>query len=440
MSRDESSRGSAASTATSSFRSALSESNTADTSPRSSIHLTSPHDDRLDWYMDQQNVHYRKPSKPEYARARSGSTPDRLAALRISESTAHQAMPSPVSPRLPFPPSPLDLPTMSGAKSWLLERDYKAEECEFTSDGHVRGATLSCLIERMTLHDQTIDPVFSSTFFLTFRMFTAPGELAEMLMARFSIEPPTNPKPTEADLQLWRDKKLTPIRLRVYNFFKTWLEMHWKPESDAVILHPLLKFTRETMTSAMPAPAARLVDLIQKRTIPLQGSATQGDVARPRGLMRLASTEKLKAGKPILEGAPASATIPGAFSSLPPSPIVSKALYALLRTPPYVPTSINDFDPTELARQFTILESKLYCAILPEELISQEYGQKSSPKKVSNIRLMSTMSTRITGWIAEIILSEQDARKRTALVKYFIKLGEVSIRPKLLWPTASAPS
>ena len=139
----------------------------------------------------------------------------------------------------------------------------------------------------------------------------------------------------------------------------------------------------------------------------------------------MASAEKLKAGKPVLDGQPlASATFPGPGSCLPPSPIVSKSLFSALRSPPFAPSSILDFDALELARQFTVMESRLYCAVQAEELIGQDFGKKSA-NRTSSIRQMSSLSTRITGWIAEIVLSEQDAKKRTALVKYFIKLGDV---------------
>jgi hypothetical protein len=270
----------------------------------------------------------------------------------------------------------------------------------------------------MTLHDQTIDPAFSNTFFLTFRMFTTPLELLDAVIARFNI---TSPDSADMDPKVWTGQKLVPVRLRVYNFFKTWLESHWRPESDSVVLEPLLAFTREQMMPAMFAAAQRLVDLVQKRSILL--TSTGG---RARGLTRMASAEKLKAGKPVLDGQPlSSATFPGAQSCLPPSPVVSKALFSALRSPPFAPTSILDFDALELARQFTLMESRLYCAVQIEELIGQEFGKKTA-NRTSSIRQMSSLSTRITGWIAEIILSEQDAKKRTALVKYFIKLGDVS--------------
>lgn len=419
MSRDESSRGSAASTATSSYRSGVSDTNTADTSPRSSLVCPSPAEDKVDWLYGEAAVLSagRRPSRTDASRARSGSTPDRVAALRISEGAT--APFSPLSPRSPHMLSQTETVTK---KNWLLERDYEPKECSFNTDGNVTGGTLRCLVERMTLHDQTIDASFSTAFFLTFRMFTTPVELMNLLFARFNIVPPSNATLSEVEHKIWREQKLTPVRLRIYNLFKTWLESHWRPTTDLIILDTLMTFTRETMMPAMPAAAQRLIDLLQRRSVVTQ--VVEG--GRTRTLTRMASTDKLKAGKPIFDGTPlGSATSPGPGSQLPPSPIVSKGLLNSLRTPPYAPNTILDFDPLELARQFTILESRLYCAIQPEDLIGQEFGKNGSNRSV-NIRAMSSLSTRITGWIAEIILSEQDAKKRSGLVKYFIKLGDVS--------------
>lgn len=422
MSRDESSRGSA-STATSSSRFTSSDGSTADTSPRNSVSYPSPADEKIELH---QQLDARRTTRLDYTRARSGSTPDRLAALRIAEANALHPLPSPslASPRAPLLISPHE--ASSGARPWILERDYQQRECTFNADGNVTGGTLACLVERMTLHDQTIDPVFSNTFFLTFRIFTDPMTLAHALFDRFAISPPSNPVPNEAELKLWQEQKLTPVRLRIYNFFKTWLESHWRPDSDSVILEPLLEFTRQSMMAVMAAPAQRLVDLAQKRSIL---SASNGP-GRPRGLTRMASAEKLKAGKPVFDGQPlASATFPGPASCLPPSPLVSKALYSALRTPPYAPSSILEFEPLELARQFTVMESKLYCSIQAEELIGQgEEAGRATGSRTTTIRMMSALSTRITGWIAENILNEQDAKKRTTLVKYFIKLGDVGLK------------
>ena len=72
------------------------------------------------------------------------------------------------------------------------------------------------------------------------------------------------------------------------------------------------------------------------------------------------------------------------------------------------------------------MECNLYCAIQPEEIL--ETGQEGAKSPV-NVRAVSSLSTAITGWVAESILSEPDIKKRTMLVKFFVKVAEVSIRP-----------
>jgi len=67
------------------------------------------------------------------------------------------------------------------------------------------------------------------------------------------------------------------------------------------------------------------------------------------------------------------------------------------------------------------MECNLFCAIQSEEIL--EGGQEGSKPPV-NVRAVTSLSTVITGWVAESILNEVDIRKRTTLVKYFIKLAD----------------
>lgn len=330
---------------------------------------------------------------------------------------------SPRSAVFPPPPLPSPLsapqdgpPTPKNGSAWFLERDYEAREISFNGDGHVTGGTLRCLIERMTLHDKTIDPTFSNTFLLTFRMFTHPSELADALFSRFDISPPSSPSFRPEDLKVWTDSKATPVRLRVYNLFKMWLESYWHHDTDSVVIDRLLAFSRDRLATTMPSASQRLIDLVQKR---LTAVATTPE---PRGgLTKTKSSERMRAGRIVGMADPYSSL--GGRGTLPPASVLSKTLLVNLRTLPRTAISVLEIDPLELARQLTILESRLYCAIKPEELLSKDFSRKASI--AVNVRAMSTLSTRLTGWVAETILNEQDAKKRTTLIKYFLKLCDV---------------
>jgi son of sevenless-like protein len=315
----------------------------------------------------------------------------------------------------------------------LLSRDYDRTEVTFNSDGHVTGGTLRCLVERMTLHDTTIDPTFSYTFFLTFRIFTTPLELVESLVARFDLRPPeTSEELSPESLKLWHDHKAVPVRLRVYNLIKTWLEAHWRPETDQVALEPLAAFAKDVMAGTMSAPSHRLLDLIQRRQgqKPQSGSSSPtwkfsdhkiaaSSIAAARSMARAPSSDRMRHGSAennvSANGSPA------------PAPLLSKNALQQLRLSPWTAVSVTDIDPLELARQITILESRVYLQITPAELLGGEFAKKATASAAVHVKSMSALSTRLTGWIAETILSEHDTRKRTALLKYFIKLGDVRI-------------
>ncbi|GAA5901231.1 guanine nucleotide exchange factor [Sporobolomyces salmoneus] len=394
---------------------------------------------------------------------------------------------SPMTSAATSPQTSVDRKTTSSPSAWFLERDYQPQEISFNADGHVTGGTLHVLIERMTLHDTTIDPAFATTFLLTFRLFTSPSELISQLYRRFDLAPPRHPDTNEElspeEMKQWTSIKLTPIRLRIYNLIKTWLESHWQHDADQGIVDGLREWSNGRLKAAMPAASSRMLDLIEKRVTaaeqerqssielePRPSNASQSSFVSSNGgfssngfndsstslqlpvpqgiqksLLRMASTDRLKAGKPIIPFSslspvltnfpaspsnPSSPTVDSYSPSSPtaaqaPTPIVSKSLLAMLRSPSGRYPSVTDVDTLELARQLTIMESRVYCSIRPEELLgSPSSSSNGSAKREGSVRKMSALSTRLTGWIAETILGETDQKKRTALVKYFVKLGE----------------
>ena len=91
-----------------------------------------------------------------------------------------------------------------------------------------------------------------------------------------------------------------------------------------------------------------------------------------------------------------------------------------------IPTSVLDITPVDLANQLTLMDSRLFMAICPRELVGQEFSRKIGSLSV-NVRAMSALATHITTWVAETILAEStDIKRRAMFLKYFIKLGDVT--------------
>lgn len=292
-----------------------------------------------------------------------------------------------------------DEPVTLQVKRDPLGHDYSMNDVVYNNEGHLVAATMEALFERMTPHDSIVDPAFSAVFFLTFRLFSTPLALVEALINRYNIMPPSNL--SEDEMLIWQQQKGIPIRLRVSNFVKTWLEMYWRSGVDDIALSHLSSFTKDALLHYFPAPSQRILDLISMR----QDSNTS-----------LVSPKSERVRDPGMSINPPSYTL-----SEVPRPTMTKALLATLRGKNFDTVAITDFDALELARQLTIMECDLYCAIQPEEVL--ETGQEGTKPPV-NVRAVSSLSTVITGWVAENILNEHDIKKRMALVKFFIKVAD----------------
>ncbi|KAI9801410.1 MAG: hypothetical protein M1825_003389 [Sarcosagium campestre] len=301
----------------------------------------------------------------------------------------------------------LNTPTLSVCPSANGSQLTLADECEETEakvlettfahelicnkDGQITGGTLPALIERLTTHDATPDSLFVSTFYLTFRLFTTPCEFAEALVQRF-------------DYVADSPQGAGPVRLRVYNVFKGWMESHWRNESDSVALNVIVEFANTKLANLLPGAGKRLAELANKVS----------SVDRPLVPRLISSIGKTN-----------TSIAPYVAPDTPlPTPSITKGQMALLKnwkqggsTP-----NILDFDALELARQLTIKESKIFCSILPEELLAQEWTKKAGSLAV-NVRAMSTLSTDLATLVADTILQFEDTKKRATIIKQWVKIA-----------------
>ena len=306
----------------------------------------------------------------------------------------------PLEPLEPIPEYNLD------PSAWMFGHDYLPEDVALNSEGHLVGATMEALVEKMTPHDSIVDPAFSAVFFMTFRLFSTPSDLVDTIISRYNLLPP--PNISNEDLHLWQQRKGIPVRLRVSNFIKMWVEFHWRPGVDDVALSALTTFTRDGLAILFQGPANRILDLLNMRKQSSDLSISpKADRSRDPGMSINPPTVLSPTGEI-------------------PRPTMTKTLLVSLRKKDFANISVTDFDAMELSRQLTIMECNLYCAIQPEEIL--ETGQEGAKSPV-NVRAVSSLSTAITGWVAECILSEPDIKKRTVLVKFFVKVAEVSNPP-----------
>ncbi|KAH7146496.1 ras guanine nucleotide exchange factor domain-containing protein [Dactylonectria macrodidyma] len=274
-------------------------------------------------------------------------------------------------------------------ESRLMEKTF-AHELMFNKEGLVTGGSIQALVERLTTHESTPDAMFVSTFYLTFRLFCTPVRLAEALIERFDYVSESR-------------HMAGPVRLRVYNVLKGWLESHWRDETDREALSLIMPFSEIKLSSVLPSAGRRLLELAQR---------VSGDGSL---VPRLVSSMG-KTNTSIAQYVPADTPLP--------QPAVSGRqmnLLASFKNGTSSPT-ILDFEPVELARQLTIKQMNIFCSILPEELLGSQWMKKGGVS-APNVKAMSSLSTDLSNLVAETILQHMEIKKRAAVIKQWIKIA-----------------
>ncbi|KAG1743304.1 ras guanine nucleotide exchange factor domain-containing protein [Suillus paluster] len=259
-------------------------------------------------------------------------------------------------------------------KPWYLRPDYTKNDMVIDVDGSVRAGTVQALVERLTSHDPS-DPTFIKTFLMTYKSFTTLDDFFDHLVRRFRIQTPEGLSLTESEE--WRKLKQHIIQMRVLNTLKAMVsDEDFLEKEDMYILNRMKEFLQNEDVSKILA-AKQLLSLVER--------ARGGEVKK--GLT------------PTLGSPPASIL-----------PKPNKKLKLL------------DIDPLELARQLTIMESYLYQKIRPVECLQRSREQKTDHN--DNIARVIQTSNRIANWVADSVLTHEDSRKRSAILKQFISVAD----------------
>lgn len=274
-------------------------------------------------------------------------------------------------------------------ESRLMEKTF-AHELIFNKEGQVTGGSLPALVERLTTHESTPDATFVSTFYLTFRLFCTPVKLTEALIERF-------------DYVSDSASMAGPVRLRVYNAFKGWMESHWRDETDRGALNLIMSFADKELGSILPSAGRRLLELAER-------------VSGDQPLVPRLVSSMGKTNTSIAQFVPADTPHP--------QPAITKGQMNLLHAFKMGSgfPSILDFDPVELARQLTIKQMTIFCSILPEELLASQWMKKGGID-TPNVKAVTSLSTDLSNLVAETILQQTEIKKRAQVIKQWIKIA-----------------
>ncbi|KKA29010.1 hypothetical protein TD95_005366, partial [Thielaviopsis punctulata] len=280
------------------------------------------------------------------------------------------------SPQAPEPSTPPHL---------MLDLEHEISWETKTTPHTVKGGTLEALVEQLTRHDK-LDSSFNNTFLLTYRSFTSARELFELLVQRFSIQPPEGLG--ASDYEQWRAKKQTIVRLRVVNILKNWFDNFWMEEytdESKQLMRDVYNFARDTVKTTETPGSAPLMTVVEQRM--------SGKEAGARRMV-----QNLDRGAP--------------------PPIMPKNMKKL---------KFLDIDVVEFARQLTIIESRLYSKIKATECLNKTWQKKvgeGEAEPAPNVKALILHSNQMTNWVAEMILAQMDVRKRVVVIKHFVMVAE----------------
>ncbi|MBN3298710.1 SOS2 protein, partial [Amia calva] len=264
----------------------------------------------------------------------------------------------------------------------------------------IKAGTVVKLIERLTYH-MYADPNFVRTFLTTYRSFCKPHELLNLLIDRVLTSIPENPFGArewpsfppdihQAELQRFRKEYVQPVQLRVLNVFRQWVEHHFYDfETDPELRH-------------------RLEDYIGSKIL-LRGKSMRKWV---ESISKIIKRKMQTQSNGVIH----SITFP-----IPPPPIE----WHISRAGQIETFDLMTLHPIEIARQLTLLESELYRAVRPSELVGSVWTKNDKEKNSPNLFRMIRHTTNLTLWFEKCVVEAENVEERVAVFSRIIEILQV---------------
>ena len=266
------------------------------------------------------------------------------------------------------------------------------------SDGPIiKAAIIEKLIERLT-HHLYLYPKFSRTFLMCYREFCSPVHLLDLLVERFNI-----PELNLDDIDDFNDDESTiatkieiikrykreyqqPIQLKVINVIRHWIDGYFNDDFDK----------SEELTSKLN----RFINNL-------------GETNNRYQQVLLKSLEKKR--QQMMVDINIEPHIDHNLLTL--YPTIETHLEELH------PYDILTIHPLEFARQATLMESELYKAIKPNELITLGWMKPNKYELAPNVTRLINLSNKFTYWYSKLIVDTLNLDERCAVIQRILEIA-----------------
>jgi hypothetical protein len=234
----------------------------------------------------------------------------------------------------------------------------------------IRGGTLECLIGKVITGAEEGKP-FTDTFLITYRSFTNPPDLFELLVRKYAE---TFSEGDAGDINQDR------VRLKILSFFRNWVDKFFHDwEEFPELLGKYRKWLSNDVLGAQAKVGQQLGDAVERKT--LRNGTTRAE---------------------------------NMFDEPAPKPVI----------PPFGFSKVTDVDATEIARQFCLVESRLFQSIKPKEYLGKGWESKNKDVIAPNLSAFINHFNRMGNWVAATVVEAPDDKKRSQVIEYWIKVAD----------------
>ncbi|EKE37567.1 hypothetical protein ENUP19_0248G0097 [Entamoeba nuttalli] len=237
----------------------------------------------------------------------------------------------------------------------------------------IQMATLEKCIQTMMSKDFN-DPYFQECFVLAYRLVTTPEKLLELLSILFDPSIPDG-----MEWEVFVKDVISPLRLKIMNFVRTWMKNAWKDFEAKEELIDKLQQLLDRFNQFNPKMSKILQKQLELHIAHVENKRDELD-----------------------------------------SPMIK--INELEKNPKYV--NVLQFHPHEFARQITLMQNDLFRKVPYFELLGNGWMKKDKDTLTPNLIRLVRSSKRLFSFVQTSILVEKRVAYRALFIHYFLQVAE----------------